>query len=121
MNHLLRMYPFVAAHLAWVAVIPCAFGFSVFICIRYLETEERRAQRIQRKKDREIKTLTHRISAYARDVHKRFPGGHVVVGEKDLAEQLRKHPDLVAIALNVLLGERKVQKAPLDGYWKLNA
>jgi hypothetical protein len=53
-------------------------------------------------------------------MHKRFPTGDVVVGERDLAEQLRKRPELVATALNVLLSERRVQKAPLDGYWKLN-
>jgi hypothetical protein len=56
----------------------------------------------------------------ARKVHRRFPTGDVVVAERDLAEQLRKHPDLVATALNVLLGERKVQRVPLSGYWKLN-
>ena len=44
----------------------------------------------------------------------------VVVSERDLAEQLRKHPDIVATALNLLLGEQRVQKAPLSGYWKLN-
>jgi hypothetical protein len=43
-----------------------------------------------------------------------------VVCERDLAEELRKRPDLVATALNVLLGERKAQRAPLSGYWKLN-
>ena len=35
-------------------------------------------------------------------------------------EQLGKHPDTVATALNMLLDERKVQKASLGGYWKLN-
>jgi len=44
----------------------------------------------------------------------------VVVGEKDLAEQLRKRPDIISTALTLLLGEQKVQKAPLSGYWKLN-
>jgi hypothetical protein len=34
-------------------------------------------------------------------------------------EQLGKHPDTVATALNMLLDERKVQKASLGGYWKL--
>lgn len=48
------------------------------------------------------------------------PTGDVVVSEHDLAEQLRKRPDAVATALNILLGERKVQKATLSGYWKLN-
>jgi hypothetical protein len=37
-----------------------------------------------------------------------------------LAEQLRKRSDSVAAALNLLLGEQKVQRAPLSGYWKLN-
>jgi hypothetical protein len=35
-------------------------------------------------------------------------------------QQLRKRPDVVATALNILLGERKLQKAPLSAYWKLN-
>ena len=43
-----------------------------------------------------------------------------MVGENDLAAQLRKRPDIVSIELNLLLGEQKVQKAPLNGYWKLN-
>jgi hypothetical protein len=43
-----------------------------------------------------------------------------VVGEKDLAEQLRKRPDIIGTALTLLLSEQKVQKAPLSGYWKLN-
>jgi hypothetical protein len=38
-----------------------------------------------------------------------------------LAEQLRKRPDSVATALDLLLGEQKVKKAPLIGYWKLKA
>jgi hypothetical protein len=102
------------------ALFSCVFGSSVLICVRLLETEEKRKHRIKRKKEREVKALTDRISSYAREVHKRFPGGDVVVGEKDLAEQLRKHPDVVVSALNALLGERKVQRAPLNGYWKLN-
>jgi hypothetical protein len=52
--------------------------------------------------------------------HQRYPTGDVVVCERDLAEQLRKPSDAVAIALNLLLGEQKVQRAPLNGYWKLN-
>ena len=83
-------------------------------------TEKTRAQRAYRKKEKELRALPEKISFYASGVHRRFPTGDVVVGEKDLAEQLRKHPDTVAMALNVLLGERKVQKAPLNGYWKLN-
>ncbi len=46
--------------------------------------------------------------------------GDVIVSERDLPEQLRKRPDAVVTALNLLLNEQKVQKAPLNGYWKLN-
>jgi hypothetical protein len=44
----------------------------------------------------------------------------VIVSEQDLAEQLRKRPDAIATALDLLLREQKVQRAPLSGYWKLN-
>jgi hypothetical protein len=54
------------------------------------------------------------------NVHQRYPTGDVVVSECDLAEQLRKRPDSVATALDLLLGEQKAQRAPLSGYWKLN-
>jgi DNA-binding GntR family transcriptional regulator len=52
-----------------------------------------------------------------------FTGGTqpgVIVSERDLAEQLRKRPDAVTTALNLLLSEQRVQRAPLSGYWKLN-
>jgi hypothetical protein len=45
----------------------------------------------------------------------------VVVSEYDIAEQLRKCPDFVITALNVLLKEQKVQRTPFAGYWRLNA
>jgi len=44
----------------------------------------------------------------------------VVVSERDLAEQLRKRPEEVVTALNLLLNQGQVQRAPLGGYWKLN-
>ena len=44
----------------------------------------------------------------------------MIVSELDLAEQLRKRPDTVATALNLLLNEQKVQRATLSGYWKLH-
>ena len=69
---------------------------------------------------KELRTLADKISTYGRKVHRRYPTGDVVVSERDLAEQLRKRPDAVATALIILLGERKVQKASLSGYWKLN-
>jgi len=85
-----------------------------------LETDEVRGQRAQRKNKKELRALADKISTYGRNVHQRYPTGDVVVGERDLAEQMRKRPDTVATALNLLLGERKVQRAPLNGYWKLN-
>ena len=40
-----------------------------------------------------------------------------MVSECDLAEQLRKRTDVVVTALNLLLSEQKVHRAPLSGYW----
>jgi DNA-binding GntR family transcriptional regulator len=100
-------------------VIACAVGIAV-TCRSYLETDEARVKRAQRKQKKELRTLADRISTYGRNVHQRYPTGDVVVSERDLAEQLRKRPDAVATALNLLLGEQKVQRAPLNGYWKLN-
>jgi hypothetical protein len=69
---------------------------------------------------KELRTLADKISTYRRNVHHRYPSGDVVASEGDLAEQLRKRPDSVATALDLLLGKQKVQRAPLNGYWKLN-
>jgi hypothetical protein len=89
-------------------------------CRWYFETDEVRDQRAQRRNQKELRALADKISAYGRNVHQRYPTGDVVVCERDLAEQLRKRPDSVATALDLLLGEQKVQRAPLSGYWKLN-
>ena len=109
----------IALHWRTSTVIACAVGIAV-TCRSYLETDEARVKRAQRKQKKELRTLADRISTYGRKVHQRYPTGDVVVSEHDLAEQLGKRPDAVATALNILLGERKVQKAPLSGYWKLN-
>ena len=82
---------------------------------RCLETEKARAERAQRMKEKEIRALADRIASYGRKIHHRYPTGDVVVGETDLAAQLRKRPDIIGTALNLLLGEQKVQKAPLNG------
>jgi hypothetical protein len=90
---------------------PCrAVGIAV-ACSRCLETDKARAQRAQRTKEKEVRALADRISSHGRKVHRHYPTGDVVVGESDLAAQLRKRPDVVSIALNLLLGEQKVQKA----------
>ena len=87
-----------------------------------IETDEIRAERAQRLKEegKEVRAIADKISDYARSVHRRYPSGEVVVGENDLAAQLRKRRDRVGTALNLLLGEQKVKKASLGGYWKLN-
>jgi hypothetical protein len=104
----------------WIVLMFCAVGL-VAVSARALETEEVRARRNQRNKKKELRSLAERISGYARSIHQRYPTGDVVVSERDLAEQLRKRPEAVVTALNLLLNEQKVQKAPLNGYWKLNA
>jgi hypothetical protein len=91
------------------------------ICLRVLETDRARAKRAERKKKNDLRLLADKISVYGNSVHRRYPTGDVIVSERDLAEQLRKRPDSVIIALNLLLNEHKAQKAPLSGYWKLKA
>jgi hypothetical protein len=103
-----------------VAVLGSALGV-VAVSMRAFESQETKAKRLEMKRQKELRALTERISAYARSVHKQFPTGDVVVSERDLAEQLRKRTDMVVTALNLLLNERKVQRAPLNGYWKLNS
>jgi hypothetical protein len=118
MNLLTNVYSSVPIHW-WVALIVSALGFAA-ICIRVLETDAIRAKRSERKQKKELRSLAERISSYGHTTHQRYPTGDVIVSERDLAEQLRKRPDAVITALNLLLHEQKVQKAPLRGYWKLN-
>jgi hypothetical protein len=120
MNFLARIPSWMVLHLGTSAMIACGFGIAVVACTRCLETDKARTERGRRKKEKELRAVADKISLYGRKIHHRFPTGDVVVGERDLAEELRKPPDLVATALTVLLGERKVQRAPLNGYWKLN-
>ena len=89
--------------------------------MRALETDASRSRRAQRAKEKELRALTMKISTHARNIHRQFPTGDVVVDERDLAEQFRKQPEMVIMALNLLLKQEKVQRAPLHGYWKLNA
>jgi hypothetical protein len=103
----------------WVALIISVLGIAL-ICIRAFETEEARVRRAERNKKKELRSLAERISSYGHTVHQRYPTGDVIVSELDLAEQLRKRPEAVTTALNLLLNEQKVQRATLRGYWKLN-
>ena len=118
-NSLARIPSWIALHWKSGAVVAGFVGIAA-TCKWCLETDEVRGQRAQRKTTTELRALADRISAYGRNVHQRYPTGDVVVCERDLAEQLRKRPDSVATALDLLLGEQKVQRAPLSGYWKLN-
>jgi len=103
----------------WFALIIFALGTAA-ICRRALESDGVRAKRAEQNKKKELRSLAARISSYGHTVHQRYPTGDVIVSERDLAEQLRKRPDAVATALNLLLSEQKVQRATLSGYWKLN-
>jgi hypothetical protein len=118
-NSLTRMPSWIALHWKSGAVVAGLVGIAA-TCRWCLETDEVRDQRAQRRNKKELRALADRISTYGRNVHQRYPTGDVVVSERDLAEQLRKHPNTVATALNLLLGEQKVQRAPLNEYWKLN-
>jgi hypothetical protein len=117
-NSLAAAFSWIARHW-WVVLIACATGIAA-TCRWGLETEKAKVQRAERNRKKELRTLANKISAYGRNVHQRYPTGDVVVSEGDLAEELRKRPDAVATALTLLLGERRVQRAPLSGYWKLN-
>jgi hypothetical protein len=119
MNSLTRGFSWVALHWRTGALIAGVVGIAA-TCRWCLETDEARAQRAERNRKKGLHRLADKISTYGRNVHQRYPTGDVVVSEHDLAEQLRKRPDAVATALHVLLDQRKVQKAPLNGYWKLN-
>jgi hypothetical protein len=118
-NSLARIPSWIALHWKSGAVVAGFVGIAA-TCKWCLETDEIRGQRAQRRNKKELRALADKISTYGRNVHQRYPTGDVVVGECDLAEQLRKRPDSVATALDLLLGEQKVQRVPLSGYWKLN-
>ena len=118
MNFLINVFPSIPL-LWWVALIISVLGI-VAICLRALESDEVRAKRAVRNKKKEMRSMAQRISSYGHTVHQRYPTGDVIVSERDLAEEFRKRPDVVITALNLLLSEQKVQRAPLRGYWKLN-
>jgi hypothetical protein len=117
MNSLTSIFSSMPLHW-WVVLIVSLLGIAA-ICIRAFETEDVRARRAERAKKKELRSLAERISSYGHAVHQLYPTGDVIVSEFDLAEQLRKRPEAVSTALNLLLTEQKVQRATLSGYWKL--
>lgn len=104
----------------WFVLLAPAVGITAAF-VRAFESEESRAKRAELKKEKELHSLAERISIYGKTVHQRFPTGVVVVSERDLAEQLHKQHEAVVTALILLLNEQKVQRASLNGYWKLNS
>jgi hypothetical protein len=107
--------------LHWRVAVTVILVLTAPLVVRGLESEKTRNARAQRKQARQLRILADKIVSHARVVHERFPTGDVIVSEADLAEQLRNSSDAVTTALNLLLDEQKVQRAPLNGYWKLNA
>jgi hypothetical protein len=118
MNFLISVFSSIPV-LWWVALIISILGIAA-LCLRALESDGVRAKRAGRNKKKELRSMAQRISSYGHTVHQRNPTGDVIVSERDLAEEFRKRPDVVITALNLLLNEQKVQRAPLEGYWKLN-
>jgi hypothetical protein len=104
----------------WAVILLASALGIVAASVRAFESEQSKAKRAEHKKRQNLRVLADRIAKYGQTVHQRFPTGDVVVSERDLAEQLGKRPDVVVTALNLLLNEQKVQRAPLSGYWKLN-
>ena len=119
MNSFTRSFSWIALHWRTGALVAGAVGIAA-TCTWYLESDEARAQREERNRQKELHRLADKISTYASNVHQRYPTGDIVVSERDSAQQLRKSPDIISGALHILWGERKVQKAPLRGYWKLD-
>jgi hypothetical protein len=105
----------------WLVAVASSAVTIAAVSLRLTESDAAREKRIREAKKKELQALADRISKYAKSLRDSFPDGAVVVSEEDLAAQLRKRPDYIATALNVLLKEEKVQRTPLTGYWKLNA
>lgn len=113
------MRSFIALHWRTGALVACAAGVAG-VSARLLRSHEPKGQRAERRRERELRLLADKIVAYGRGVHSRYPSGDVVISESDLATRFRKPPETIATALNILLGEQKVQRAPMSGYWKLS-
>ena len=105
----------------WVVAIASSAVGVAAVALRLSESEAAQKKRIEETKKKELRAIANRISHYAKSVRERFPDGAVVVSEEDLAAQLRKRPEYILCALNALLNERKVERTPVTGYWRLNA
>lgn len=104
----------------WALIALASAVGIAFATVRAFESEEAKTRRAEMRKQKALRALAQRIASYAQAVHQQFPRGDVVVSERDLAERLRKRPEAVVTALNLLLNDGKVQRVPLRGYWKLS-
>jgi len=103
-----------------VAIASSAVGIAA-VSLRLSESEAARKKRIEETRKKDLRAIATRISHYGKSVRERFPDGAVVVSEAYLAAQLRKRPEYIVSALNALLNEKKVERTPVAGYWRLNA
>src|SRR5215469_6659822 len=97
----------------WIAALVSSALCIAAACTKMFEPAVAKKQRSERRKKKELRGLADRICSYTRTLREQFPNAAVVVSERDLAEQLRKQPDSVLTALNLLLTERKVQRTQL--------
>ena len=107
MISLTRGISWIALHWRASAVIACAAVGIAVTTRRCLETDEARFQREQRNRKEELRALADRISTYVRKVHQQYPTGDVVVGERDLAEQLLQAPRHCCHSPELALGRTK--------------
>src|ERR1019366_8092122 len=91
-NSLTRIPSWIALHWKGSAVVAGFVGIAA-TSKWYMESDETRGQRSQRKQKKELRALADRISTYGCNVHQRYPTGDVVVSERDLAALFRKCPD----------------------------
>jgi hypothetical protein len=121
-NHLMQsLKTLISSAPNWSLIaLASALGVAAASLLAF-ESENSKKKRTELNRQKELRSLAARISTYGQTIHQQFPSGDVVVNERDLAEQLRKRPEAVVTALNLLLNEQKVQRAPLSGYWKLNS
>src|SRR5439155_26538587 len=73
-----RIPSWIASHWRATVIVGCAVGL-VATCKWGLETENIRAQRAAKKREKEVRTLVGRISRYAHNLRRRFPTGEAVV------------------------------------------
>jgi hypothetical protein len=111
---LTRIPSWLSRHWRATAIIASAAGLAMMFRL----TREDSPGRPGPKAEKDIQKPAEKISKFARETHQAYPTGDV--SEGDLAMRLRKSPDRVANALEKLLKDGKVERAPLSGYWKLN-